>query len=222
MVLLLKEVIAIEVKKVVVGIALVKQKERMFIAVEFQVEALVMVIAIELFEATFVIPRMQELTKELISEVDVLIVMKEKIEVIKLVEVEVSIWVETLVVEDLTVIVHRLPTLRSNLTSLLSGVEEKVVATVRKHSAVPLVLISKTTALKGKEASDFLRRTAAVAEALVEGVVVTGEGECATLGRGVIVQEEADVNFLMAETGNVAGAKAGSKREVLKLVTRMG
>jgi len=159
MVLLLKKSIAIEVKEEVVGIASEKLEERIFIAVEFQVEALVMVIAIELFEAELVIPRMQELMKKIISEVDVRIVMKEKIEIIKLVEVE-SIWVETLGVEDLTVIEHHLSNLRWNLTSLLS---EKVVATVTKHLVVHLVLIFKAKAVQGKGASDFLQRTAAVA-----------------------------------------------------------
>jgi len=42
------------------------------------------------------------------------------------------------------------------------------------------------------------------------------------LGRGVSVQEGADVDFLMTETVNVAAAKTGSKREVIKVVSRMG
>ena len=60
--------------------------------------------------------------------VEELIAMKEEIEDIKLVEVEVSMGQETPWVEDLTMTVHRL---RIYLTSLLE-VAEKVVATVRK------------------------------------------------------------------------------------------
>jgi len=59
-VLMLKELIALEVEKEVVSIAVAMVEARMFIAVELQVEALMMVIAVELFEATFVLPRLQE------------------------------------------------------------------------------------------------------------------------------------------------------------------
>jgi len=58
-----------------------------------------------------------------------LIVMKEEIEVIKVVQVKVSMGLETLWVEDLIVTVHLLC---SYLMSLLLEVAEKVIATVRK------------------------------------------------------------------------------------------
>jgi len=61
-----------------------------------------------------------------------------------------------------------------------------------------------------------------VVEGFAGEVMVAGEGECVTLGRRVIVQEEADADFLMVEQGNVAGAKTGSKREIIKVVARMG
>jgi len=58
--LMVKELIAVEEEKEVGSIAVVMLKARMFIAVELQVEALMMVIVVELFGATFVIPRLQE------------------------------------------------------------------------------------------------------------------------------------------------------------------
>jgi len=114
--LMSKELIAQEVEKEVVSIALAILEVRMFIAVELQVEALMIFIAVELFEATFVIPRLQEREMERTLMVEELIAMKEEIEDIQLVEVEVSMGLETLWVEDLTMTVHRL---RSYLTSLL-------------------------------------------------------------------------------------------------------
>jgi len=123
--LLSMELLALEVEKEVVGIAVVMLEARMFIAVVLQVEALMMVIVVELFETTVVIPRVQELVKERIVVVEVHIAMKEEIEDIKLVEM-VSAGLETLWVEDLTVTVHRLR------TSLLSGVVEEMIATVSK------------------------------------------------------------------------------------------
>jgi len=59
-----------------------------------------------------------------------------------------------------------------------------------------------------------------VVEGFAGELIVAGEGECVTLGRRVIVLEEADADFLMAELGNVAGAKTGSK--IIKVVARMG
>jgi len=177
------------------------------IVVELLVEVLIVVIAVALVEAILAIQGVQEQEKEIItlgvvesgkeiiSVVEELTVLNDRIEVTTVAWAIVSLGLEKLGVEDLTVVVN---CQGNKHTNLLFDRVEMVVAPVKTEDLTVLhVLISRVKTVEEESTTDFLRRVAVLEEVFAAEVTGAEVEEYATIGRKVIVDEERVVDILM-------------------------